>query len=111
MGRNGADNATPCNRTASSYSGPIPSPESSSSISRFMPQHLVPCPVPARLCLPPLPPNQLPQPLTSHPIPIAIQAAVPLPQQLLRLRKRADLLAGGLGPAGLGSLRASGGRA
>jgi len=56
-------------------------------------------------------PDQLPQPLTSHPIPIAIEIAVPLPQQLLGLGKRADLLAGGLGPAGLGSLRASGGRA
>jgi len=42
-----------------------------------------------------------PQPLTSHPIPIAIQGAVPLPQQLLGPGKRADLLAGGVGPAGL----------
>ena len=49
--------------------------------------------------------------LTSHPIPIAIQVAVPLPQQLLSPGKRADLLTGGLGPAGLGSLRASDGRA
>ena len=54
---------------------------------------------------------RLPQPLTSHPIPIAIQVAVPLPQQLLGLGKRADLLAGGHGPAGLDCLRASDGRA
>ena len=56
-------------------------------------------------------PDQLAQPLTSHPIPIAIQVAVPLPQQLLGPSKRADLLAGGLGPAGLDCLRASDGRA
>ena len=55
--------------------------------------------------------NYSPQPLTSHPIPISIQVAVPLPQQLLGPGKGADLLAGELGPAGLGSLRASDGRA
>ena len=54
----------------------------------------------------PLPPDQLPQPLTSHPIPIAIEIAVPLPQQLLGPGKGADLLAGGHGPAGLDCLRA-----
>jgi hypothetical protein len=43
-------------------------------------------------------PDQLAQPLTSHPIPIAIEVAVPLPQQLLGPGKRADLLAGGVGP-------------
>ena len=52
-----------------------------------------------------------PQPLTSHPIPIAIEIAVPLPQQLLSLGKRTDLLAGGRGPAWQGRLRARGGRA
>jgi len=56
-------------------------------------------------------PDQLAQPLTSHPIPIAIQGAVPLPQQLLGLGKRADLLAADLDPAGLGRLRARDGRA
>ena len=56
-------------------------------------------------------PIKSPQPLTSHAIPIAIQIAVPLPQQLLGPGKRADLLAGGLGPAGLDCLRASDGRA
>jgi len=56
-------------------------------------------------------PDQLAQPLTSHPIPIAIQGAVTLPQQLLRPGKRADLLASDLCPAGLGSLRAKGGHA
>ena len=54
----------------------------------------------------PLSADQLAQPLTSHPIPIAIQVAVSLPQQLLRPGKGADLLAGGLGPAWQGSLRA-----
>ena len=49
--------------------------------------------------------------LTSHPVPIAIEVAVTPPQQLLGSGKRADLLAGGLGPAGLGRLRAKGGRA
>ena len=56
-------------------------------------------------------PDQLPQPLTSHPIAIAIEIAVPLPQQLLGPGKRTDLLAAGLGPYGLGRLRASAGRA
>ncbi len=52
-----------------------------------------------------------PQPLTSHPIPIAIQVAVTLPQQLLGPGKRADLLAADLDPAGLGRLKVIGGRA
>ena len=44
-------------------------------------------------------PDQLGQPLTSHPIAIAIQVAVAMPQELLGLGKRADLLTGGLSPA------------
>ena len=51
------------------------------------------------------------QPITSHPLPVAIQVAVPLPQQLLGPCIGADLLASDLDPAGLGSLRVNDGRA